>query len=104
MLTGGDRVTNGCGDEIIRLVVSVVNGRFVVVENADVVYVGVFIVVGAVNLIKGREVVEMTGINGDFGDFVVTFGMYADVVPTKLFAKKKTNWILYLNKVVIYYM
>lgn len=47
---------------------NVVNGRFVV-ENVDVVYVGVFIVVGVVNRIKGidgREVVEMTGIEGDF--------------------------------------
>lgn len=62
MLTDGDRVTNGCGDEKIRLVVNVVNGRFVVVENADA---GTFIVV------------EMIGIDGDF---VVNFGMYGEVV------------------------
>lgn len=42
-------MTNGCGDEKIRLVVDVVNGRVVVVENADVVYVGAFIVVDAVD-------------------------------------------------------
>lgn len=86
VLFGGGRVTNGCGDDTVkRLVVNVVNGRFVVVENADVVYVGVFIVVDAVDLIKGREVVvEKTGIDVDFVDCVVTFGLYVDVVPVKV--------------------
>lgn len=82
-LTGVGRVTNGCGDEIMRLVV---NGRFVVVEN--VVYAGNFVVVGIVDLIKGSEVVEMTGIDGDF---VVIFGTYVDVVSLKS-SEKKTNF------------
>lgn len=67
-------MTNGCGDEKIRLVVNVVNGRFVVVENPDV---GAFIVVDVADLIKGCVVVEMIGIDGDF---VVNFGMYVEVV------------------------
>lgn len=71
VLTGGGRVTNGCGDEKMRRVVNVVNGRVVVVENADVVYGGAFVVVDVVNLAEGCEEVEITGINGDF---VVNFG------------------------------
>lgn len=71
MLTGGRRVTNGCGDEYIRFVV--VNGRFVVVvvvENGDV---GDFIVVDAVDFsINASLVVKMTGLDVDFD---VIFGM-----------------------------
>lgn len=90
VLTGVGRVTNGCGDEIIRLVVNVVNGRLVVVENADGVYVGAFIVVDVVDLTEGCKVeVEMTGINGDF---VVIFEIVVVVVPKKTL-KKKSNLI-----------
>lgn len=88
MLTDGCRVTNGCGDEKIRLVVNVVNGRLVVVENACVVYVEGFIVVDVVDLSEGCEVVETIGIGGDF---VVNFGVYVDVVvvPVESQGKKR---------------
>lgn len=66
-------MANGCGDENIRFVVTVVTGRFVVVvvvvENDDV---DVFIVVDLWSDIDGSDVVEMSG--GDV-NFDVIFGV-----------------------------
>lgn len=76
-------MTNGCGDENMRLVVNVVKGRLVVVENADVVYVGAFVVLNVENLIGGCLVVVTTGMNGDF--VVIFGGVYlVVVVPVKV--------------------
>lgn len=80
-------MTNGCGDEKIRLVVDVVNGRRVVVENADVVYDGAFIVVDVDDLSEGCDVVEMLGIDGDF---VVNFGMNVEVVVVPVESPEKS--------------
>lgn len=55
-LTFGGRVTNGCGDDIMRRGANVENGRLVVVEYADVVYAGVFVVVDALDSSNGDAV------------------------------------------------
>lgn len=88
-------MTNGCGDEKIRLVVNVVNGRRVVVENADVVYDGAFIVVDVDDLSEGCDVVEMLGIDGDF---VVNFGMNVEVVVVPVESPEKKFNLRFFSK------
>lgn len=88
-------MTNGCGDEKIRLVVDVVNGRRVVVENADVVYDGAFIVVDVDDLSEGCDVVEMLGIDGDF---VVNFGMNVEVVVVPVESPEKKFNLRFFSK------
>lgn len=72
VLAAGGRVANGCGDDIIRLGANVVNGRFVTVDDASVVYIGIFVVVDLDNGTENREVVEMPETDGSF---VVIFGI-----------------------------
>lgn len=91
-------MTNGCGDEKIRLVVDVVNGRRVVVENADVVYDGAFIVVDVDDLSEGCDVVEMLGIDGDF---VVNFGMNVEVVVVPVESPEKKFNLRFFFKIFI---